>query len=239
MPPMRLYILLALSALCLPLHANAQVSAAAQEIINKARQAQGGVAAWNSLVGLHEVWEGAGRFERWADPLRYGLRTETTLSSEKVTQGYNGAGEWRVLPDGTQTGSIDRPMINEARTDAFLAAYGYFFPGRYFFRADYEGVRQSSGQSYDVVEIHPEGGEPRQIWFDRRTGLPGVIVDGVGLKQGRTELSDYRRSGAVTVAFRSITYAAGQPSPIDRKMSNLSFGVVDRGLFSLPPPNAP
>ena len=47
------------------------------QVLNRARTASGG-AGWNSLRGLHEVGQdGDVRYERWLDPVRYGLRIET------------------------------------------------------------------------------------------------------------------------------------------------------------------
>jgi len=232
---LQLQTLIALAAIWLPTQSAAQVSGAAQRVIDRAKQAQGGTRAWNAVVGLREIWDSdGGRFERWADPLRYGWRVETETRGARSIQGYNGAGEWRVAANGAESGSIDRPVITEVRTDAFLAAYGYYFPGRYFFRAEVVGSRQAGGASYDVLTIHPAGGEPREVWFDRRTGLPGVIVDDAGERKSRTELSDYKKSGSVTVAHRSVVFGEGAPQ--NRRLQSVRFGVVDRGMFSLPPP---
>lgn len=230
-------LVFAVAALCAPPQAQAQNSAAAQRVFDRARAATGG-AAWNSLRGLHETGvDGDVRYERWVDPLRYGLRVETHPPQGKLIQGFNGAGEWRVLASGAQTGSIARQVLAEVRSDAFFAAYGYYFPSRFDMRSSHLGVRQAQGRSFDVVRVQPAGGEPRELWFDRATGLLGRIVDHAGPRSVTTELSDYRRVGAVRMPFAYTTYGGDPTRPQVRKIDALDFKAADRALFSLPRPD--
>src|SRR5690606_34516299 len=149
--------------------AHAQVSPDAQQVLNRARAATGGAAAWNAARGFHETGqEGDARYERWLDPLRYGLRIETTSPAGKLVQGYNGAGEWRILPNGAPTGSIAPMVLAKIRSDAFFSVFGFYFPGRFDMRGSHLGVRQHDGRPYDVLRLHPAGGMPRELWFDRR-----------------------------------------------------------------------
>src|SRR5690606_1194144 len=61
------------------LAAHARVSPPAQKVLNRARAVTGGESAWNAVRGLHETGQdGEARYERWLDPLRYGLRIETS-----------------------------------------------------------------------------------------------------------------------------------------------------------------
>jgi len=226
----------ALAACCLfgGLPATAQNTQDAQRVIDKARGATGG-AGWNSLAGLHTTGrQGDERFELWVDPLRYGLRHERSVAGGKQVQGYNGFGEWRLLVDGTATGSAEEADLREIRSDAFFGGYGYFYPGRFDQRASYVGARQSQGRTFDVVRIEPVGGEIRELWFDQRTGLLGVMVDEVGPRQGRTELSDYRRSGNLSLPFKTTVYAKGASISAERLADTIESGPVDRALFSLP-----
>jgi hypothetical protein len=217
--------------------AAAQNSPAAQRIFDRARAVSGAAAGWNALRGLHEVGvTGGQRYERWLDPVRYGIRTETQTPAGKFVEAYNGAGEWRILPSGVITGSVERPVMAEVRSDAFFGAYGYFYPSRFDLRSSHLGVREAQGRSFDVVRVQPAGGEPRELWFDRATGLLGVVVDETGPRQGRTELSDYRRVGRVLIPFRSVTHGGGRTQRLERVLDRIDFPSADRDLFSLPPP---
>ena len=222
--------------------AQAQNSPAAQRVLDKARAASGGAAAWNTLRGVHEVGaEGGKPIERWADPLRYGLREETlTDGGTKLIQGYNGAAEWRVLASGAATGSDRGPYLAKVRGEAFFAAYGYFYPSRFDLRSSHEGVRQHQGRSYEVLRVQPAGGAPRDLWFDARSRLLGRMVEHDGQGPPTTyEISDYRRVGAVLIPFRVAVSGGGLAAPRERVLSKVDFLPVDRAMFSLPPPAPP
>lgn len=224
-------------AVCLGGAAQAQNSPEAQRVFDRARAASGGASAWNRLRGLHEkgVWGGV-KFERWTDPVRYGIRTETMTPAGKHVAAYNGAGEWRILTDGRKTGSVEPAVMAEVRSDAFFAAYGYFYPSRFDLRSSHIGVRQSGGRSFDVLRVQPAGGEPRELWFDRKTGLLGQVVDTTGPRQGRTEISDYRKVGGVQIAHRATIHDGGRKAAEEWKLDSIAFPAADRDLFSLPPP---
>ncbi len=214
--------------------AQAQSSPAAQRVLDRARAASGG-AGWNALRGLHETGEDGGqRYERWSDPLRYGARTETQTPAGRQVQGYNGAGEWRILANGAVTGSSERGVLAEARSDAFFGAYAYFYPSRFDVRGSLLGVRQSQGRSFDVLRIEPVGGKARQLWFDRQTGLLGLMVEDGGPRPLTVEVSDYRRVGPVLVPFRFTTYGGVLPRSRERVVGAVDFRPADRDLFSLP-----
>lgn len=227
-------------ALVVPTAAAAQHGPGVSSVLERARAAMGGAGAWNSVRGLHEVGTENGRpYEHWVDLLRWGERVETGAGPAKMVQGYNGYGLWWLplstpWPPGTQA-----ELMARARSDAFFSAYGYFFTGRFDMRTIYLGVRPSGGRSYDVVRIHPEFGEARELWFDRKTGLPGRIVDGRTSQPRTVEFSDYRRVGRVTLPFRAVTFGDGLPKPLERKLDKIEVLAPDRTIFSLPRADAP
>jgi len=219
--------------------AQAQVAPAAKRVLDRARVASGG-AAWSRIAGVHEVGtEGGARYERWADPLRFGVRTETDTPAGRVVRGYNGAGAWSQHPAGVNAAGEARPDLGEARSDAFFAAYGYLFPSRFDVRASYVGARRSEGRAFEVIKVQPNGGAPRDLWFDRKTGLLWRMVERTGPQPATVEMSDYRRVGAVMVPFRFTTFGGGAPRPLERKIETVEFKSADRALFSLPRDRAP
>jgi hypothetical protein len=234
--PVRTLLAAAVAALVSITPASAQNSPAAQRVLDRARMASGG-AGWNKLMGLHETGRVGGlRYERWLDPVRYGLRKETMTPAGKFVEAYNGAGEWRILSTGQKTGSMERPILAEVRSDAFFGVYGYFYPSRFDLRSSYLGLRQGLGRSCDVLRVQPAGGEPRELWFDHATGLLALVVDETGPRQGRTEVSDYRRVGPIKIPFRSVTTGGDRTQSEERRLDAIDFPVADRNLFSLPPP---
>ncbi|HEY3696855.1 hypothetical protein [Phenylobacterium sp.] len=214
--------------------AQAQNAPAAQRVFDRARAASGGP-GWNRVLGWHETGvDGDVRYERWVDPIRYGLRTETRGPAGRLVRGYNGAGEWRILANGQATGSIAQPVLAEVRAEAFFGAYAYFYPSRFDLRSVHLGVRQSGGRAFDVLRVQPAGGAPRELWFDRKTGLLSLMVEGAGVQRLTVELSDYRRAGPVLVPYRAVAYGTGLSRPKERRVESLDFLPADRSIFSLP-----
>ncbi|MFC3068266.1 hypothetical protein [Phenylobacterium soli] len=213
-------------------------SPAAQKVLTRARLAAGG-GAWNSLRGWHEAGRlGATPYETWLDPLRYGMRVETREADGLHVHGFNGGGDWRIAPSGQATGADIRGVISQTRTDAFFDIRGYFYPGRFDARGEYVGVRSFQGRSFDVVMVKPWAAEPRELWFDRRSHLLARMVDRTGPRPVAQQFSDYRKVGGVRIAFRIWTEGpSGTPVAV-RQIESVTFGPVDRNLFSLPRRNA-
>jgi len=231
----RVLILAAAAAAC-PAAALAQHDGAVRGVLERARKASGG-AAWSKLAGLHETGvEGGLRYERWVDLLRYGVRTEVQTPAGKVVRGFNGFGAWSQLPAGADRSKEPTPVMAEELSDAFFAAYGYYFPSRFDVRTAHVGQRKAEGRSFDVIRIHPNGGQPREVWFDRQSGLAGRIVELRGPRPMTTEFSDYRRAGSVMVPFKYVTTGGGLTKPLERQVEAADVRRVERELFSLPRP---
>lgn len=214
--------------------ANGGYARGAREVLAQARAASGG-AGWNLLRGWHETGhEGAVRYECWLDPLRYGMRVERHEPAGLHVHGFNGAGDWQIQPSGVVTGVADRVTVTRARTEAFFRVGGYFYPGRFEGNGDYLGVRQAKGRSFDVVSVRPWGGDPRELWFDRRTHLLARTIDRNGPRPVTTEISDYRRIGPVRIAFHFVIDDGGVV--VERQVDSVVFTPADRALFSLPRP---
>lgn len=226
----------ALAAMAVAGAAQAQYAPDAVRVMERAKAASGGK-AWARVAGLHEVGvEGGFRYERWADPLRFGIRTDVGTPAGRVVRGYNGAGAWSLHPTDALAAAEPAPNMAAARAEAYVAGYGYFSRSRFDARASYVGVRQADGRSFEVVRAHPNGGEPRELWFDRKTGLLGRIVDPVGKAPRTVEVSDYRRVGGVMVPFRFVTFGGGLAKPVERVLEAVDLKPVPREVFSLPRP---
>jgi hypothetical protein len=215
----------------------------AEEVLALARKASGG-GGWNLLRGIHVTGHevhptGDIRFETWVDPLRYGMRTETHEAAGVLIQGFNGQGDWQILPDGRTIAIDDHAAVDRLRTETFLAAGGVFYTSRFEARGELIGVKTAGGKSFDVLNVEPWGGAPRELWFDRATHLLARIVDRTGGQPVITELSDYRQVGPVRVAFHTLVRGPAPGAVLDRQLDSVTFTPADRSLFSLPRPDTP
>jgi hypothetical protein len=235
LPRRTLLLSLALGGLARPALAQGY-SRAAERVLTRAFAATGG-ASWYMLRGWHETGSlGGTAYERWVDPVRYGLRTETQESAGLKIDGFNGQAVWQVLPSGQILAVNDHASLAQARTTAFFTANGFFFRGRFGARGDYLGVRGHGGRSYDVLAIRPWNGEARELWFDRASALLTRIVDRTGPRPSALQVSEYRKVGPVRVAFRYTPEDGAGPEA--RLVRSLAFTPADRELFSLDRPAA-
>jgi hypothetical protein len=204
----------------------------AEQVLTQARAASGGD-GWTLLRGWHETGhDGGAPYEAWYDPLRYGMRVETREAGGKRAHGYNGQGDWQILPDGTSVDDNDPAGVAATRTEAFFGASGYFHRARFDARGELLGVRQAEGRSFDAVLVKPWGGNARELWFDRRSHLLARMIDRSGPQATTWRFSDYRRVGPVMVAFQiALDTPAG---PVLRRRDTVVFAPSDRALFSLP-----
>jgi hypothetical protein len=202
----------------------------AQEALNRARTAAGGK-GWEYLRGWHETGKAGGvAYEAWYDPVRYGMRVERQEGPAKDVRGFNGLGAWRITAAGQVSGTDAPAAVAAARTEAFYGVSGFYFSGRFDAAGRYLGARRLGGRTFEVVEVKPYGGEARELWFDRKTGLLArESAHGV-----TTEFSDYRKVGPVKVAFRAVTDDGAPGGHRERVIEAVDFRPADRALFSLP-----
>ncbi|HEY3950815.1 hypothetical protein [Phenylobacterium sp.] len=230
-------VFVALAPLAIPVPAQAQYSHDAQAVIARARAASGGT-AWNTLRGWHETGtDGAAAYERWIDPLRYGMRVEMHEGAgggPPVVRGFNGAGEWGISPAGQQTGTGDAGRLATARTEDFYGVYGFLYASRFDAHGRLVGEKRAGGRNFDVVLVEPWRAAARELWFDRSTGLLGRMIERDGARTLTVELSDYRKVGPLKVAFRFVSSDGPEGAARVRQIRTLDFAPADRAMFSLP-----
>lgn len=211
-------------------------SPAAKQVLARARAATGGD-GWNQIRGYHETGRLDRRpYERWHDPLRYGARVHTEEPGGQRVHAFNGVVDWQILPTGQVIGTDERIPMARARTEAFFAVNGFFYPSRFAADGSHIGVRQDRGRSFDLLRVQPIGGEARELWFDRATGRLDRIVDRSGPAPVVVSLSDYRKVGPVIVPFRSVSERGGRSE--ERLADAVVFTPVDRTRFTWAQPTA-
>ncbi len=215
----------------------AQYARDAQRVIARGRAASGGV-GWDYLRGWHEVGvDGGQAYERWLDPLRYGMRVEVHEAGGVAVHGFNGLGDWRITPAGAVTGTADAGSVAIGRTEAFYAIYGFFYAGRFDAHGRLLKPRKIAGKVFDVVQVEPWGAAARELWFDRKIGLLARMVERTGGKTLATDFADFRKVGPLKVAFRQTTDDGSGAAPRVRQLESLIFTPADRTMFSLPRPD--
>lgn len=205
-------------------------------IVATFRAATGG-AAWDNVNGLYRTDTRSGlTFLTWVDLRRPAMRTESQGSGDRRVEAYNGRDVWwRGGPfDNFNSGmGVSRALLDQyqARTDAFIAAQGYFFPDRFPFSARWIREEREGGALFDVVEIAPDGGFVRDYWFDRANGLLARITVPDDPQALRVELGDYRAVGPVRIAH-ARTVRSSRGYVLDRgRLQRLEFRTIPARTF--------
>ena len=225
-------LVLLISALAVQAPAAAAPPSPAAVVLKDAKIAAGG-SAWDKLPGAYEDGDESGaRVQKWVDYQSYGMRVETQRGSGNEIRGYNGQVAWKAGAPGNAAGEAD------ARTAAFLAAHGYFFPDRFKARARYlRLVKEDKDTAFEIIDVAPEGGRPVELWFDRKTQLLTRIVDSKAARPVTIALSDYRKAGKVRVPYRATVTDASGKVLSETVLRVVEHKPVPRGGFD--PPAAP
>ena len=205
-------------------------------IVATFRNATGG-AAWDGVNGLYRTDTRSGlTFLTWVDLRRPAMRTESQGSGDRRVEAYNGRDVWwRGGPfDNFDSGlGVSRALLDQyqARTEAFIAAQGYFFPDRFPFAARWIREARDGETVFDVVEIAPDGGFVRDYWFDRSSGLLARITVPNDPQALTIELGDYRAVGPVRIAH-ARTVRSSRGNVLDRgRLQRLEFRTIPARTF--------
>ena len=131
--------------------------------------------------------------------------------------GYDGTHTWE-RDSGGEVSVQDAPKaIRNARSQAWLNAYAYWYPER--MPATYEKVEmhELDGKRFNVIKAIPQGGNPVTLWFAIDTGLLArFVLPGDDGGVAATALDDYRKVDGVLLPFHFVndyTDAAGRTDP--------------------------
>ncbi len=232
--------------------ARAQDSAKASQLLAAAKQASGG-AAWDALTSWHEsgqITMGGqnGSYSSSSDLHQLGLGASATIGGVTLAHGFDGKTPWASDPDGVHK-ETDPAAIAAASEDAYVSAYGFFFPDRFPAQFDYAGQKQADGVDYDAVKVTPQGATPFEIWIDRKTHLISRFVEIGGPQPEIATMSDFAVSGGITAPphhppGQRRSEGGGAAAcrrdrlPADRPQPLRGAGRED-GAAATPPGNAP
>jgi hypothetical protein len=142
-----------------------------------------------------------------------------TLGPTSGAEGFDGSVSWQQDPGGEVT-ALDAPEAREvARTDAWLAALGYWYAQRAPAALGPVSEREEGGARYRVLEATPPQGRTVALWFDARSGLLARTVQRREADTVTSVLDDYREVSGVLLPFHLVTDrtdAAGRTDPRQR-----------------------
>lgn len=212
-----------------------------EDLALRSRAAAGGD-AWGAVAALESSGTVAtggleGRIvslERLADG-RSIARFE--LGPVRGAQGYDGRAAWSQDPGG-EVAVLDAPeAVAQARSEAWLAARGYWFPERLGARWGAPRRTAHDGQALLEVEVQPEGGLPVRLAYDASTLLPARAVLGSGPSRLGYAWSDWREVGGLRHAFRVAsdrgTEGADHSVVVFERIEQV--GAPDDAAFAPPP----
>jgi hypothetical protein len=213
-------------------HANSMSQPA--EILRRAKAASGGP-AWDRTVILHQSGSLSiaglnGTIDSWCD-VRAGRYTDRfTLGPDSGAGGFTGSGVWKQDSSGQVRAAGSSAALEQARTEAYRCARGYFYPDRWPAR-----IEPAAANS---LRITPEGGHPFELRFDPATGL----IAGLEEKRPNGTLtetySDYRDAGGLRLPFRIVSKRDNQEQIVTLH-SIEAAGAPRDALFAVPPPPPP
>ena len=177
---LRILLALALCAALPPRPSSASITSAAQKIVARYVEANGGRAAFDTTRTLRRKGRitGAGlkgTFETWAQAPD-GFITRVSLGPVRMRAGCNGEIAWRTDLNSKKVTLLDGKDLEEARSEAW-------FENEQWTRPDQGGGKISEGSrafgpngERGVLDITPPVGPARRLWFDSKTGLIDRIV---------------------------------------------------------------
>ena len=115
---------------------------------------------------------------------------------------YDGQWLWKIDRSGGVHPLNGRFGSRNAKTDAWLASYGYLKPNAAGATLGPASERMDGGVAYTVFVATPPGGEPVELWFGTKDHLLSKEVRHGPISTTTYVQSDYRRAGPGVLPFR-------------------------------------
>jgi hypothetical protein len=217
--------------------------------LSSVKQAMGG-ARWDTLGSLHfrgtaHIGALEGSFESWVD-LQHGywwsekqLAGAATARGREV-EGWNGKVAW----SSDRTGDVLIGESEEARAraigESFNVAFGLLFPKRFPAAIRLGPAGNVDGKQYTVIQAHPRGADPIELWVGATTRLIERVRQMTGVDKGTTVFSDFRVVDGVTLPFIWRDLGTNPGEVIERiDIASVEVGkALPAGIFN-PPASTP
>jgi len=197
-------LVLGLSASTVPFKlTGAQVRSTGPRMLFAAERAVVGGAAWDGLAAIRTLGSvtvagAVGSFSTTID-LRTGfMRMITDEGPTHEVSGFDGIA-WDA--QGGETTQADLPGLQaDAVTQAYVARNGWWRSDDSAAMASL-GVEHDGTRTFDIVRVTPRGGSRIDAWIDRDTHLLARTVAHTDGGVVSTEYGDYRKAGAILIAY--------------------------------------
>jgi len=221
------------------------ISEEAKEIMQQARDAQGGLDALRSLNGYHvqatSMAQQRGQTfsletETWIQmPNRFRQNTTVSIQGQTINSltVWNGQNGWVK-----QQGQVQQLQANQAgsiqQTLYLDPLHVVLFTARDDFNYSYQGTETVNGTEAHAMQIKTPQGQSVTYYFDAESFLPIQRTRSAQGNTVRTVFSDYQRVGGYAFAFTQQTYlndSLAQEQSVENIEVNPSF---DPQLFQEP-----
>ncbi|MBS0194514.1 MAG: aspartyl protease family protein [Proteobacteria bacterium] len=221
----------------------------ASAVFARSKAASGG-AHWDTVHSLHSSGKLSagglqGAFQQIEDVQTGRASDSYRIGPVDGADGYDGAHAWSRSPGGEVAVLDDPDAVRNARSSAWLAAMGYWYPQRGHATYGAVTVLKIDGKRFDVITATPDGGNPVTLWFAADTGLLARSVQKMGGDTVTTSYSDYRDVGGIRVPFHIATDqtdAAGRTDPrnhhqvqFERIAANVAIADADFAAPAMAP----
>jgi hypothetical protein len=239
--------LLALAIATAPALADETPAAAlsAQEVLERARAAQGG-AAWDDvrsmrLTGTIATGGLEGPFEIVLDVSGGRFRDAWQLGPLQGATGWDGQQAWSQDASGTTRVDGADAARQGAVSESYRRAQAWWYPerGRAEIRA--LGERREGDRAFQVLAIAPDGGRPFQLWV-APDGLFDRYLETIDGRVITVSFADWREVGGVRIPFTIRTDPGDGVRAHDQVVTwnQAALDVpLDDSVFALPPPPPP
>ncbi len=156
-----------------------------------------GTVAASGLSGTGDSWNEMG-----------GVRAASTFSTPPLAggSGWDGNENWNL--DQTGLVIVDGSVLgrSSAIDQAYVADYKLWTPNYGGATVAWSGTKVEKGESYDVLVVTPpKSSVPIDVWFDRATHLPVVVVQTTGPLVSTTTMTDFRSVHGLMTPYRVDT----------------------------------
>lgn len=152
----------------------------------------------------------------------------------KMSTGTDGNIYWTKDQNG-KIRELEKIEKSFAWTENYFGNFLYFFPDEYKRDLTYLGDEKDSLGQYYVVEIKPEGGEPRKLFINKDTYLLDKYQQKMDIDVATTYLTDYREIQGIKIPFHSCTTTGKPRYDTDVTITEVKFNVaVDPSVFQMP-----
>lgn len=212
-------------------------------VLREFRDASGG-AAWSTTeaivgTGTKQSFELSGAYTS-VETLRQGyFKRIAEYGIIRNAEGLDASGRWRMENSGGLHPLNSDEARTVARTEAYLAARGYFFPDRNPASFVTETPATSGGRQFDRIKVTPAGGRSVELWIDRSDHLLHRAVIQLATVTETIQYSDYRPSGALVLPFEITTDNGDQPETGTARIGEYRVAHLNEAQALLQRPPSP